>query len=369
MNIVHLTSIHNRYDTRIYIKQCRSIVNYDFKVSLIVADGNGDEVKDGIAIYDVGKPKSRIRRMFLITRQIFLKAKELNADVYHFHDPELIPTGLKLKRLGKKVIFDSHEDLPQQILSKPYLKKPVRLLLSRTLKIFESWACRRFDAIITATPAIKQKFDSIHPKVININNYPTKDELVFENTNWSNKQNQICYVGGITAIRGIKELVKAMELVTHGTQLKIAGEFSESNFVSDVKSLSSWKLIDELGLLSRRQVQKLMDESIAGIVTFLPVPNHLKSQPNKMFEYMSAGIPVIASDFPLWKKIIEGFNCGICVNPNDPNAIANAIDYLVSNQDIAKKMGERGKEAVKNNFTWQTEEIKLIKLYNNLINR
>ena len=108
---------------------------------------------------------------------------------------------------------------------------------------------------------------------------------------------------------------------------------------------------------------------MAGLVTFYPLPNHVDAQPNKMFEYMSSGLPVIASNFPLWKKIIEGNKCGLCVDPLDPAAIAKAIDYIVSHPDEARAMGENGKRAVYEKYNWGVESEKLISLYRSLCNK
>ena len=109
VTITHLTSAHPRYDTRIFFKECISLAK-NYKVNLIVADGLGDEEKNTVYIYDVGKVEGRLNRIFKTTKKVLQRAIELDSDVYHLHDPELIPIGLKLKKMGKKVIFDAHED-------------------------------------------------------------------------------------------------------------------------------------------------------------------------------------------------------------------------------------------------------------------
>jgi glycosyltransferase involved in cell wall biosynthesis len=119
--------------------------------------------------------------------------------------------------------------------------------------------------------------------------------------------------------------------------------------------------------LDRNEVAKLLSTSTAGLVLFLPEPNHIESQPNKMFEYMSASIPVIASNFSLWRSIIEKNNCGICVDPMDSHEIAEAIDFLTWNPEDAKQMGKNGQAAIKRIYNWGIEEKKLLRLYENLI--
>jgi glycosyltransferase involved in cell wall biosynthesis len=365
-NICHLTSVHPRHDTRIFIKQCRSLAVHGYDVILVVADGQGDECKDGVKIVDAGHQPGRLNRIFRTTRRVLEKAIELDADLYHLHDPELIPVGLKLKRLGKKVVFDSHEDIPKQLLGKHYLNPRLLRLLSGIFALFECYACPRFDGIIAATPFIRDKFLAINPCSVDINNFPMTGELDAA-VPWTDKRDEVCYVGGIGAIRGIREVVRACEFLQTPVRLNLAGRCSEPAVEAEVKTYPGWGRVNELGFVGRAEVREVLGRSVAGVVTFHPLPNHIDAQPNKMFEYMAAGIPVIASNFPLWREIIEGNDCGMCVDPLDPSAIAEAIDFLVSNPDRARKMGENGQRAVTARYNWSAEEAKLFDFYKNLM--
>jgi len=362
LKVCHLTSVHSRFDIRIFLKECRSLANAGFDVSLIVADGNGPERSQGVKIIDVGRSHGRVDRMRNVTRRIYESAVTLDADIYHFHDPELVPVGLKLKKAGKIVVFDSHEDVPKQLLGKPYLSKVSKFFLSRFFGFYERLVCSRFDAIVAATPFIRDKFLTINRQVVDINNFPMAGELSSE-AGWARKQAQVCYVGGVAQIRGARELVKAMEFSKTSARLQIAGCFSEPEIEREVKGYPGWSRVDQLGFVDRAGVREILERSVAGIVTFHAAPNHVDAQPNKMFEYMSAGVPVIGSRFPLWEEIIVGNDCGVCVDPLDAEALAAAIDFFVENPERARQMGENGRRAVQEKYNWGVEERKLLALY------
>ena len=364
IKICHITTVHPRFDTRIFHKELYSLSKFFNDICLLVADGKGNEIKDNIAIFDIGKPSDRKKRMFKSLFKVYKQAIAINADLYHFHDPELIPVGLRLKKTGKVVIYDIHEDVPRQILSKDYIKPFFRAIISKSFEIFENWAVKKFDAIITATPHIRNRFKKLNPNTVDINNFPKLDEL-YEPVDWVNRKNEICYIGGISRIRGIVELVKALEYVN--TTLHLAGNFESEKLKKEVMSLKGWKKVRYYGFVDRSKVKEILKNVKIGIVTLHPSQNYIYSLPVKMFEYMSAGIPVIASNFLLWREIIEKNGIGLCVNPLNPKEIAKAINTLLNNDSLTREMGLKARKLVEEKYNWENEEKKLITLYSTIL--
>lgn len=362
-----LTTVHPPFDTRIFHKEAKTLVRAGYDVTLI-AQHERDEVVDGVKIIALPKPRNRLSRMFSLTWRAFHKAIRQRANIYHLHDPELIPVGMLLKLQGKRVVRDVHEDVPKQILSKDWIPRPLRRLVAGAARVAEALASWAFDGIVAATPAIAKRFPA--GKTIVVQNFPILKELVApESTPYQNRPAKVIYVGGITAIRGIREMVQAVSLLPESlnARLVLAGEFSPPSLEAEVRGLSGWERVEFVGWQDRASVARLLGKARAGLVLFHPEPNHLEAQPNKLFEYMSAGLPVIASDFPLWREIVNGVGCGLLVNPLDPKAIAEAIQYLLIHPEEAEEMGRHGQQAVQERYNWDTEKEKLLSLYRRLV--
>ena len=358
--VCHFTTVHKETDVRIFLKQCVSLARAGYDVYLLVA-GAQDKDVDGVKIRGVEKAQGgRLKRMTATADNMFRKALEVNADIYHFHDPELLRIGKKLRRKGKKVIYDAHEDLPRQILTKDYIPKALQGITSAAVERIENFYASRMTAVIAATPFIRDRYLKVNKNAIDINNFP---DLFEAGTipSWESRQNEVCYVGGLFWQRGITEMVDAMEHTK--AKLNLAGSYTPATYRDDLSKRPGWKSVKDWGFVGRKEVKEIMDRSIAGIVTLHPQPSYMDSLPIKMFEYMAAGIPVIASNFPQWKVIIEKARCGICVDPLDPKAIGEAIEHLIANPKEAEEMGKRGRAAAESIYNWKKEEEKLIGFY------
>ena len=200
----------------------------------------------------------------------------------------------------------------------------------------------------------------IGANAVNVNNFPLASELYTVENQWEKKEKVVCYVGGIARIRGAFEMVGV--IVKIGYRLMLAGDF-EPGLEGQLKRLSGWRQVEAMGFIDRKGVRVTMARSMAGLVVIHPTINYIDALPVKMFEYMSAGILVIASNFPLWREIIEGTECGICVDPLNPEEIAEAIQFIVEHPAETEQMGKNGRRAVEGRYNWGMEDKKLLEFY------
>jgi len=367
IKVCHLTSVHLPTDTRILLKECHSLAHNGYDVVFIVPT-NRETAHNGVIIKAVPIVGNRFWRMCLLPWMVLSRAIGEKADIYHFHDPELIPVGICLKILGHRVIYDSHESVSGDILTKSYIPFPFRRLISTTIGWLESLGARLFDGIIAATPFIAQSFPP--QKTAVIQNFPLPDELSVGGRGHNDvKGTRLIYMGSISDIRGIKEMVRAMDLLppNRDVRLLLVGRFSSQAFEDEIRSLPGWGMVDFYPWQDRTALAEMISGCLLGLILLHPAPNHYNAYPNKLFEYMSAGLPVLASDFPLWREIVLGSGCGRLVDPVDPKAIAGEIDWFLSHPKESAEMGELGRKAILESFNWRNEEGKLVEFYRRVL--
>lgn len=365
--VVHMTSAHSAFDTRIYYRQCRTLASAGHQTMLIVQH-DVDENRNGVKIKALPTPSTRFQRMFGTTLRVLSTALKEDASLFHFHDPELMPIGIVLRLFGKRVIYDVHEDVPKQILTKAWIPSFMRPAIAKSLELLERLGARMFSGVIVAWPAIMPRFPE--QKTVLIRNFPAVDELhVPDAIPYNERPLDVTYVGGITAIRGIREMVRALDVLNPdlGARLLLAGKFAPSSVESEIRSLSGWRHVQYLGWQSRSEVAALLGRVRIGLVLFQPAPNHMNSFPNKLFEYMSAGLPVVASDLPALREIVGSADAGLLVDPQNPAAIAEAIEYLLTHPEEAQNMGKRGRQAVEQHYNWEQEAETLLDFYQKVL--
>jgi glycosyltransferase involved in cell wall biosynthesis len=367
IKITHLSTAHNRYDIRIFIKLCSSLASEGHKVSLVVADNLGNEIKNGVSIIDVGaKNNSRFFRMTSSVKNVFKKAKELDSDIYHFHDPELIPIGLKLKNLGKKVIFDIHENTDLQILEKDWIPLIFRKLTAYIYRKYEDYACKKYDLLIVPQEAMYKKYNKLS-KTIVISNFPKKNNKLNLELKELNKYS-LLYAGAISESRGLfnmLNLIEELNLIDNKYRLTLAGVIS-LDLLEKSKLHKGWKHTEYLGFLTKEEIQEVYARNSIGLILFNNVGQYFMAYSLKLFEYMQNSMFVVMPNFGDWINFNNSFNVGINVNTTDSKMIAKQIHTL--NKEQMTQIGEDNIQKVDKYFSWDSQEIKLFKTYNEVIN-
>lgn len=358
--VVQMTSVHPVFDVRIYHKECRSLARAGYDVTLIAPYSGSYREHDGIKLHAVTPPRARRERLTRTVPEVYRAAVKEDADIYHFHDPELMPVAVLLKLRGKKVIYDVHEDYSSN-MRKEWIPKVLQGPASLAVGVSESAMGEVCDRIVAATPKIASKF---RPKITSlVQNFPWTDEFnILRGVRYSERERMVAYIGYLADVRGLKEMAQAIRLVNRdvAARLVLAGKMVGG---AQAGSFLGNDEVQLLGPIERAEILELLSRARIGIVVYHPTANYFYGQPTKLLEYMAAGLPLVASDFPFYRQVIERAGCGILVDPLQPDQIAQAILWLLQNQDVAEEMGKRGQEAVLNSYNWEQESKNLLATY------
>lgn len=370
LKVVHLTSVHTAFDSRIFQKECRTLASAGCRV-ILIAPHDKHEMVDGVEIIPVPRKSNRFSRVMLTARKAVSVAAREKADIYHIHDPELLLWAGKLKKQEAVTLYDMHEDLPLQIRNKIWIPKTFRYLAS--------WAAKNFEKVlIGGLPVVMaessyQRNRSWLTNRITVLNFPRLDwlkELTFDRR--QNPRPKVGYIGAVTKERGSMAMLDALGLLSKkGVKIdfECIGPVSAEHRLELEAKVSSLNLpgVSIVGYMPPREGWSRVAGCDMGIALLEPIPNYLESYPTKMFEYMGMGLPVVVSDFPLYQEIIDRTGCGFAVDPLDAEAIAQAITFLVENPDQAVEMGQKGQDFALSEFNWESEKTKLLNFYGSLV--
>lgn len=363
IKICHITTVHPASDIRIFKKECISLASEGYDVSLI-AKYNKEVTINDVKIIPFPEFRNRFFRIFFSPIKMFFMALKQKAIVYHFHDPELIFVGILLRIFGKKVIYDVHEDIAKQVLYKDWIKsKPIKKLTGFLISLIEKIGALFFSGIVTVTAEIEGKFNA--SKTFLVRNMPVL-ELITRSPPATIKKEKpiIIYSGGLTRVRGIKELVEAMEWVGDKAEIWLLGKWESDAFFEECQKIKGWDYCKYKGFLSQEEMYSTMKICDIGIVPFLPFPNHINALPNKPFEYMACSLPIIMSDFPSWRNIFKG--CSLFVDPEKPGDIAEKINLLLADKQLSHNLSSKGKDLILDEYSWESEKNNLLKIYSKI---
>lgn len=362
-----ITTVHHLFDTRIFHKEAITLASAGYELTLI-AQHDKNEVIDGINIIALPKSRNRFYRILLLGWKAYKLALKQNADVYHFHDPEFLPWANRLKKKTKaKVIYDVHEDYITSIKQRKYIPFIFRNLLSAIFNYIEKHYSNKLFKILA-----EKYYEERFPEGLVILNYPLVSEISKKATDYSlmldkHRHNRAIYTGNVSEDRGalfhadLVKLIPSLHVYIIGkcNQELIKQMYERAGSAKDRLYIDGEKFIPFEKILSYYSIGGWL----AGLAIFPYSKHYYKKELTKFFEYMNAGIPIVASNFPTWKKLIEDNNCGICVDPKDTSSIKEAIIFLIEHPDKAKLMGQNGKKLIKEKYNWELESKKLLNLY------
>jgi len=359
--ICHISTVHPVFDGRIFHKQCVSLSEAGFDVHLVVTHDKNETVK-GVKIVALQPSGNRLTRILIKPWFAFFKSLGTGAEIFHFHDPELMFVGIMLSVLGKKVIFDSHENVSNQIESKAWLGNLFfRKVIKNIYILIEKFSILFFDKVISVTPEI---VSFLSPKKgVLIRNYPIISLINGRDSKLHRAKRdtlRFIYVGGLTQIRGIHEISKAVnELSGKNIELILLGNWESEAYKN--KCLVNENVIKYLGSKPLSEVYPIMGTADVGFAILYPEKNYLNSLPIKAFEYMACGLPMIMSNFPYWINEFNG--CSTFVDPKNIDDIKSSICWMIDHAEARLEMGARGKKAVNDKYSWEVESKTLISMY------
>lgn len=368
MKVCHITSVHPPFDNRIFHRECKSLTQAGYSVTVIAPANWKQGVVDDIQVITLPKINKRYERPKLwwhIVREI----RKIKPQIAHFHDPELLLIAPFLR--PAKLIYDCHEPYAETILLRDWIPRLLRYPLSWLVTVLEPILARSTSAIIVTEESHAIPFQRGRQPVVLVYNYPLLHD--FDLTRCADGKT-IIHVGINSEARGCTMIVEAAKLVIQQVpeaRFLIVGDFDYASYEEEIRRLiAAYGLERNVFLVGRVpyvEVPRWLARSDIGLIPWQGLDKFPTCViPTKLFEYMSANIPIVASDLPTIRRFMDGLNCGFLVEPGNPEGLAGFIEYLLSHPAKAKHMGENGRRAVEERYHWQLESEKLINLYHQL---
>ena len=367
MRICMLTTTHSPYDGRIFEKEAKSLAK-EHDVTIIAPSGTGGVGEDGgVRVVTVRRPASNLLHPVMLWRafQVCLSRK---CDVIHCHEPDALLIALLLKAVsGRKVVYDIHEHWPSEIPFDLGLPNATVFtgFLESVISPLELGLARFADAKIAVSESVARRFRGNGTEPVIISNYSVAGSA--PPASMARDSHGVIYMAGnMQLFHGIRECIQAISRVKAkfpDVSLTLVGNVRE-DIGTIAAAMDPRPEITMTGYLPYREMYEALRKGSIGLLIFQPdYYNAYIGLPNKLFDYMLCGLPVVASDFPEIRKVVDDAGCGVLVDPTDPDEIAEAIVYLIEHPEEARKRGENGQRAVLERYNWGEMEGRLLGIY------
>ncbi len=370
MRICVLSSVHPPFDARTFQREIKTLIRAGHEVTLICATAERDRVVDGVRVIGF-PPRTALLSRPLNWYYISTLVRRVPADAYQFIDPELLPLAWWLARWSRKpVVYDCHEHYGHAILTDERIPAVVRRPAAWLFDAVEKAVSARLAGVIVVDEWGRKHFEHAR-RVIGLRNLPWQ-EMFEASTREDKLSRNVVYLGDVSeSRRGISLLIEVMALLRHtDVSLLVVGDVDTPQTRERLDSLIRQRRLGDrvhiIGHVPYRAVTSYLRQAAIGLVVLRPTPRWEGVTPVKVFEYMAAGIPFVASDTLLLRQFVARLNTGIVVEPQSAQAFADAIDHLFDHPQQMREMGDNGRQAFLSEYNWERESLTLVEFYQSL---
>lgn len=376
LRVVHVTSIHRDFDSRIW-KYARSLATAGCEVHLVcpwrVAEGVGE---GGIHFHPFRRVEFRRQRPFLIPPRLLLRLIPLLAqvDIVHFHDIDLLPWMAALS-CRIPVVYDIHENYPQEMLVRQWIPRLVRVPLYHIVNLAERWLARIIGNVVLVVPAQNPRFKGRGVRRIEVRNYAAEAGFAGIRTDtYMTRPDCIIYTGGNYEDNGsllLLEIAARLKVLRPDVRFLVRDVFADprfrTRFMEIRRDRGLEKHVELFKDVPSPEIGELLSQATIGISPNLRVLKQEMALPQKLFEYMAAALPIVCSDLPYARAILTEHPVGLLAQPEDPTSFVRALVRLVDDRQFARSMGTAGRVAFVSTFTWERQFPSLLAYYRALL--
>jgi len=377
LRVVIVTSIHPDFDGRIW-KHARSLAEAGCRVWLICPWRVSDnEVRDGVTFQPFQRVQSRVFRPWLIPFRVIRRLLPLlrHADVIHFHDIDILPW-MALVALRHDVVYDVHENYPDEMLVRDWIPRLLRWPLYHAVRLAEAVCSRVVRNCVLVVPAQDARFTSRRRRVIHIRNYATRRLVGGVRDDYFTRKDTVVFTGAHHDTNGsmlmldvaARSRVRGLDFTFLMTD-RFASEAFRGRFLQEIERLRLGDRVVIRPYVAAHEIMTILNQATIAISTNLRVPTQERGIHTKLFEYMAAGLPIVASDLPHQLELIGGAKAGLLAKPEHPETFVDALATLAADRTYAREIGLNGQRAFLERYCWESQMPELLKYYQAIVTR